>query len=199
MLRYGPARPNHIPEDCETAMPASRRAEVDAALKDVDFGKKNYRIEFETTKGPIRLDLWPDVAPEHCRNLIGLAKIGFYDGIVVHRVIPGFVLQAGCPQGTGTGGPGYTIKAEFNDRKHETGVLSMARTSDPNSAGSQFFICLDRVPHLDNQYTAFGKAADEESLKTIAAIGAVPTGSGDRPKQDVKITKGRVVETPKAA
>jgi peptidyl-prolyl cis-trans isomerase B (cyclophilin B) len=117
----------------------------------------------------------------------------------VHRVIPGFVLQAGCPQGNGTGGPGYTIKAEFNNRKHETGVLSMARTNDPNSAGSQFFICLDRVPHLDNQYTAFGKASDAESLKTIAAIGAVPTGSGDRPKQDVKITKGSVKVMPKAA
>ena len=179
-------------------MPANRRAEVDTAIKDVDFTKNNYVIEFETTKGPIRLDLWPDVAPGHCQNLIGLAKIGFYDGIIVHRVIPGFVLQAGCPQGNGTGGPGYTIKAEFNKRLHETGVLSMARTSDPNSAGSQFFICLDRVPHLDNQYTAFGKTADTESLKTIAAIGAVPTGSGDRPKQDVKITKGSVKVTPKA-
>jgi cyclophilin family peptidyl-prolyl cis-trans isomerase len=180
-------------------MPANRRADVDAAIKDVDFTKNNYQVEFETTKGPIRLDLWPDVAPGHCKNLIGLAKIGFYDGIIVHRVIPGFVLQAGCPQGNGTGGPGYTIKAEFNKKLHETGVLSMARTSDPNSAGSQFFICLDRVPHLDNQYTAFGKTADAESLKTIAAIGAVPTGSGDRPKQDVKITKGSVKVTPKAA
>jgi cyclophilin family peptidyl-prolyl cis-trans isomerase len=179
-------------------MPANRRAEVDAAIKDVDFTKNSYQVEFETTKGPIRLDLWPDVAPGHCQNLIGLAQIGFYDGIIVHRVIPGFVLQAGCPQGNGTGGPGYTIKAEFNSRKHETGVLSMARTSDPNSAGSQFFICLDRVPHLDNQYTAFGTTSDAESLKTIAAIGAVPTGSGDRPKQDVKITKGSVKVTPKA-
>jgi len=180
-------------------MPANRRAEVDAAIKDVDFTKNNYQVEFETTKGPIRLDLWPDVAPGHCQNLIGLAKIGFYDGIIVHRVIPGFVLQAGCPQGNGTGGPGYTIKAEFNKRLHETGVLSMARTSDPNSAGSQFFICLDRVPHLDNQYTAFGKTSDAESLKTIAAIGAAPTGSGDRPKQDIKITKGSVKVTPKGA
>lgn len=179
-------------------MPANRRAEVDKAIQDVDFSKNDYQVQFETTHGPIRLNLWPDVAPGHCQNIIGLAKIGFYDGIIVHRVIPGFVLQAGCPQGNGTGGPGYTIKAEFNSRKHETGVLSMARTSDPNSAGSQFFVCLDRVPHLDNQYTAFGQTADEASLKTIAAIGAVPTGSGDRPKQDVKITKGTVKVTPKA-
>jgi len=171
---------------------SNRRKEVDAALQDVDFGTNDYVVEFETTHGPIRLSLWPDVAPEHCRNLIGLAKIGYYDGIIVHRVIPGFVLQAGCPQGTGTGGPGYTIKQEFNSRKHEAGVLSMARTSDPDSAGSQFFICLDRVPHLDNQYTAFGQTADDESLKTVLKIGTVKTGSGDRPVEDVKILSGKV-------
>ena len=176
---------------------SNRRKEVDAALEDVDLQSNNYQIEFETTHGPIRLELWPDVAPEHCRNLIGLTKIGFYDGIVVHRVIPGFVLQAGCPQGTGTGGPGYTIDQEFNDRKHEAGVLSMARTSDPNSAGSQFFICLDRVPHLDNQYTAFGKTADDESLQTVLKIGTVKTGAGDRPVEDVKILSGKVTVSSK--
>ncbi|MBX3436488.1 MAG: peptidylprolyl isomerase [Planctomycetaceae bacterium] len=176
----------------------SRRAEVDAALEDVDFKTHTYQVEFETTKGPIRVDLWPDVAPGHCRNLLGLTKIGFYDGIIAHRVIAGFVMQVGCPQGNGTGGPGYTIPAEFNERLHEAGVLSMARTSDPNSAGSQFFICLDRVPHLDRQYTAFGKTADAESLKTVLAIGAVKTNSSDRPVEDVKILKGRVIESPKS-
>jgi cyclophilin family peptidyl-prolyl cis-trans isomerase len=176
----------------------NRRAEVDAATKDVDFQSTRYLVEFTTNKGPIRLELWPDVAPEHCRNLIGLTKIGYYDGIVVHRVIPGFVLQAGCPQGNGTGGPGYTIRAEFNSRLHEAGVLSMARTSDPNSAGSQFFVCLDRVPHLDRQYTAFGKTTDAESLRTVLSIGAVKTNAQDRPLEEVVIQSGRVVETPLA-
>jgi cyclophilin family peptidyl-prolyl cis-trans isomerase len=180
-------------------MPASRRADVDAALKDVDFAKNDYQVVFDTTKGAIRLNLWPDVAPGHCRNLIGLAKIGFYDGILVHRVIDGFVMQAGCPQGTGTGGPGYTIKAEFNARPHEAGVLSMARTNDPNSAGSQFFICLDRAASLDRQYTAFGKTADDESLKVVQTIGKAKTRAGDRPVEDIKILKGQVVTTPKSA
>lgn len=178
-------------------MPANRESEVQSAIADVDFDKKTYQVEFETSKGKILLDLWPDIAPGHCRNLIGLAKIGFYDGIIVHRVIPGFVLQAGCPLGNGTGGPGYTIDAEFNERPHEAGVLSMARTSDPNSAGSQFFICLDRVPHLDRQYTAFGKTADDESLKVVLSIGAVATDASDRPTEDVTILSGRVIESDK--
>jgi len=173
----------------------NRRAEVDAALEDVDVESNDYLVEFETNKGTIRMELWPDVAPGHCRNFVGLTKIGFYDGIVVHRVIPGFVMQVGCPLGNGTGGPGYTIEAEFNDRLHEAGVLSMARTSDPDSAGSQVFICLDRVPHLDNQYTAFGKTADADSLQTVLAIGAVETDGNDRPVEDVKILTGRVVES----
>ncbi|MFG0331724.1 MAG: peptidylprolyl isomerase [Maioricimonas sp. JB049] len=176
-------------------MPANRQSEVQSAIADVDFDSKKYQVEFETTKGKILLDLWPDVAPGHSKNLIGLAKIGFYDGIVIHRVIPGFVLQAGCPQGNGTGGPGSTIDAEFNERPHEAGVLSMARTSDPNSAGSQFFICLDRVPHLDRQYTGFGQTADDESLKVVLSIGNVATDAGDRPTEEVKILSGRVIET----
>lgn len=178
-------------------MAVNRRKEVDAAIADVDFSTHDYQIEFETTQGPIRLDLWPDVAPEHCKNLIGLTRIGFYDGIQAHRVIAGFMMQAGCPQGTGTGGPGYTIKAEFNARPHEAGVLSMARTSDPDSAGSQFFICFNRAPHLDRQYTAFGKTADAQSLQTVKAIEKIPTDRSDRPTQDVRILKGRVIEKPK--
>lgn len=175
----------------------NRRAEVDAALKDVDFTKNTYQVEFETTMGKILLDVYPDVAPGHAKNLIGLTKIGFYNGIIFHRVISGFVIQVGCPLGTGTGGPGYTIHQEFNAKPHEAGVLSMARTSDPNSAGSQFFICLDRVPHLDRQYTVFGKTADQSSLDVVLKIGSVPTSSNDRPKQDVKITSSRVIVTPK--
>lgn len=179
-------------------MPANRKAEVDAAVADVDFAKNDYQVEFETTMGKIVLDLYPDVAPGHCRNIIGLAKIGYYNGIVVHRVIKNFVLQAGCPEGTGTGGPGYTIKAEFNDKLHVAGTLSMARTSDPNSGGSQFFICTARVPHLDRQYTVFGQTADDASKQVALNIGNVPTGPGDRPVKDVKITSGKVLVKPKA-
>ena len=178
-------------------MAANRRAEVDAALEDVDFDKNTYQVEFDTTAGKILVDVYPDVAPGHSRNLIGLAKIGFYDGIIFHRVIPGFVIQAGCPDGRGTGGPGYNIDAEFNDRLHEAGILSMARTADPNSAGSQFFICMGRVPHLDRQYTVFGKTADDASLKNALSIGDVQTGAGDRPVDDVTIKSARVVVTAK--
>src|SRR5687767_15507258 len=132
-------------------MPASRRGQVDAALKDVDFDKNKYQIELDTTKGKIVLDLLPDVAPGHAKNIIGLTKIGFYNGVKFHRVIKGFMIQGGCPQGTGTGGPGYTIKAEFNKTPHEPGVLSMARSSDPNSGGSQFFICLERASRSEER------------------------------------------------
>ena len=178
-------------------MSKNYREEVDAAVADIDFDKNNYQIELETTMGTILLDLWPDVAPEHVKNVFGLTKIGFYDGVIAHRIIPDFVVQIGCPQGTGTGGPGYTINAEFNDKKHEAGVLSMARTNDPNSAGSQFFICLSRVPHLDNQYTVFGKTANQESLDVVLKMGGVDTNSQDRPLEDVKVLSTKTIVTPK--
>ena len=180
-------------------MAVNRRAEVDKALADVDFSKNTYQVEFDTTMGKILLDVYPDVAPGHSKNLIGLTKIGYYDGIIFHRVIPGFVIQVGCPEGTGTGGPGYKIPQEFNKTKHEPGILSMARTSDPNSAGSQFFICLTRekTASLDNQYTVFGKTANQESLDVVQKIGAVKTAYGDRPVTEVKIKQGKVIVTPK--
>lgn len=178
-------------------MAASRKAEVDAAVADVDFDKNDYQVELDTTMGLIRLNLDPKSAPGHCKNLIGLTKVGHYNGVIFHRVIKGFMIQGGCPQGTGTGGPGYTIKAEFNTTPHEPGVLSMARTNDPNSAGSQFFICLERVPHLDRQYTAFGKTADAESLAVVKKIGDVQTDRGDRPLKPVTISEARVVAKPK--
>lgn len=134
------------------------------------------------------------MAPGHVANFLALAKCGFYDGLTFHRVIEGFMIQGGCPLGTGTGGPGYTIPAEFNATPHEAGVLSMARTNDPNSAGSQFFICLDRHPHLDRKYTAFGKTADAESFAVVQAIGAVKTGPQDRPIEPVRIHKVTVRE-----
>jgi len=177
-------------------MTGNRRAEVDAAIKDVDFSKNDYQIELDTSLGKITLDLDPSSAPGHCKNMIGLAKIGYYDGGVFHRVIKGFMIQGGCPLGTGTGGPGYTIKAEFNPMKHEPGVLSMARTSDPNSAGSQFFICLDRHSHLDRQYTAFGKTADAASLAVVRKIGDVKTDD-TRPVSDVTIKFAKVIAKPK--
>ena len=171
----------------------SQQAEVTAAVADVDFSNKTYQIQLETTAGAIHLDLLPEVAPEHCKNMIGLTKIGFYDGLIFHRIISGFMIQGGCPSGTGTSGPGYQINAEFNPTSHVEGVLSMARSADPNSAGSQFFICLADVPHLDGQYTAFGKATDE-SLDVVRKIGAVETQPGDRPVEDVKIVAAKVVE-----
>src|SRR6185437_9418473 len=161
-------------------MPANRKSEVDAAKKTLDFKKNDYQLELDTSAGKITLDMLPDVAPGHVGNLLGLAKIGYYDGLIFHRVIKGFMIQGGCPQGTGTGGPGYTIPAEFNATQHVPGVLSMARTSDPDSAGSQFFICLEKVPHLDKQYSAFGKTADAASLAVVKKIGAVETGGQDR-------------------
>lgn len=170
--------------------------EVNEAAKSFDFAKNKYQLELQTNAGNIRLNMDTAVAPNHCKNLLGLAKIGFYDGVVFHRVVKDFVIQAGCPEGRGTGGPGYKVNQEFNPKKHKRGVLSMARTSDPNSAGSQFFICLKDVPFLDNQYTAFGETADEESLNVVAKIGGVETGAQDRPVEDVVIQKTQIVETP---
>lgn len=173
-------------------MAKNRKAEVDAAAKELDFAKNKYQLELDTSLGKITLDMLPDVAPGHCSNLLSLAKIGYYDGLIFHRIIKGFMIQGGCPEGSGTGGPGYTIKAEFNDTKHEPGVLSMARTNDPNSAGSQFFICLETVTHLDRKYSAFGKTADAASLAVVKKIGEVPTGPQDRPKTPVTINKATV-------
>ena len=178
-------------------MPANRKAEVDAAVKDVDFSKKTYQVELDTTKGKILLDLWGDVAPGHCKNIIGLSKIGFYDGITFHRVISGFMIQGGCPQGTGTGDAGYKLPQELNDRPHTTGVLSMARAQHPDSAGSQFFICVADARFLDKQYTAFGKTANDESTKVALSIGAVKTGPNDKPVEPVKINKATVIEKAK--
>jgi len=179
-------------------VPASRRAEVDKALEELklDFDKNKYQIEFDTTMGRITIDLYPDLAPGHVKNIVGLTKIGYYDGIIFHRVIDGFVIQAGCPYGNGTGGPGYTIPGEFNATKHVPGILSMARTNDPDSAGSQFFLCVGDASFLDNKYTVFGKTADDESLQNVLKIGKVPV-SNERPKTDVKIKQGHVVAKPK--
>jgi peptidyl-prolyl cis-trans isomerase B (cyclophilin B) len=173
------------------------KPQVDEIQKTLDFTKKVYKAELDTNKGPIRLTFLPEVAPGHVANFLALAKAGFYNGVTFHRVIKGFMIQGGCPEGTGTGGPGYKIKAEFNATPHDPGVLSMARTDDPNSAGSQFFICLEKSSFLDNKYTAFGRAADAESLNTVRAIGNVKTGPNDRPTEKVVINKVTVTEEAK--
>ena len=169
---------------------------VQEAIRQIDFKKNKYQVEFQTNLGNIKVDLYPDVAPNHCKNVIALTKIGFYDGVSFHRIIEGFVIQGGCPKGNGTGGPGYNVKAEFNARPHERGILSMARAQDPNSAGSQFFICLDKQPSLDNQYTVFGKTADDESLDVVLEIGAIATDGNDKPLEKVVINKATVHELP---
>ncbi|MEZ6092767.1 MAG: peptidylprolyl isomerase [Pirellulaceae bacterium] len=172
----------------------SYQDKVDQATKDLDFDNKKYQVTLQTTHGDIVLNMRPDKAPGHCRNMIGLAKSGFYDGLDFHRIIGGFMIQGGCPDGNGTGGPGYQIKAEFNDMPHVAGVLSMARSQNPNSAGSQFFICLGTHAYLDGQYTAFGECADDASYQVVQKIGSVATGRDDHPKEPVLINKATVSE-----
>jgi peptidyl-prolyl cis-trans isomerase B (cyclophilin B) len=172
------------------------KAELEKAQQDIDFAKKTYTVELTTNKGPIRLQFFTDLAPGHAKNFIGLSKIGFYDGLTFHRVIEGFMIQGGCPQGTGTGSGGYRIKAEFNANSHQAGVLSMARSDDPNSAGTQFFICHEPSTFLDKKYTAFGKVVDQESQDTVNAIALVKTRS-DKPIENVVIQKAVVKETAK--
>ena len=147
-------------------------------------------IEIENF-GKIVVELYPDVAPITVENFVNLAKEGFYDGLTFHRIISGFMIQGGCPQGTGTGGPGYTIKGEFaqngvkNDLSHTRGVISMARANDPDSAGSQFFIVHQDSTFLDGQYAAFGKVI--EGLDVVDAVASTPTYASDKPKKKVVI------------
>lgn len=172
------------------------KADVEKAQQEIDFAKTVYTVELTTTKGPIRLEFFTDKAPGHAKNFIALAKIGFYDGLTFHRVIKGFMIQGGCPLGTGTGSAGYQIKAEFNATKHLPGVLSMARSNDPNSAGTQFFICHKEASFLDGKYTAFGKVKDQESQDTVNTIALVKTGD-EKPLDKVVIEKAVVKETAK--
>ena len=148
--------------------------------------KKNPIVTIEMENGDIiKVELYPDVAPNTVNNFISLVKKGFYDGVIFHRVIKGFMIQGGCPDGTGMGGPGYSIKGEFsqngfkNDLAHDPGVISMARTMMPNSAGSQFFIMHEKSPHLDGAYAAFGKVI--EGLENVNKIAETKTSFGDKP------------------
>lgn len=146
--------------------------------------------------GKMSGELYEEIAPISAENFEKLANSGFYDGLIFHRVIPGFMIQGGCPDGTGMGGPGYTIKGEFaangfqNDLKHTRGVLSMARTNDPNSAGSQFFVMVDDAPYLDGQYAAFGKVT--EGMETADEIVNASRDWYDKPYEDQVIESIRV-------
>ena len=156
-------------------------------------------VTIEMENGDImKAELYPEIAPNTVNNFISLIKKGFYDGLIFHRVIRGFMIQGGCPQGTGMGGPGYSIKGEFsqngvkNDLKHTEGVLSMARSMMPNSAGSQFFIMHKDAPHLDGAYAAFGKVT--EGMNIVDKIANERTDYSDRPLKEQKI-KSMTVDT----
>ena len=163
------------------------------------MAQKNPIVTFEMENGgKMVAELYPDVAPVSVNNFISLVKKGFYNGLIFHRVIPDFMIQGGCPQGVGTGGPDYHIKGEFtsngvkNDLAHDKGVLSMARAMQPNSAGSQFFIMVEKSPHLDGQYAAFGKII--EGIEVADQIVAVRTNMQDKPNEDQRM-KSVTVET----
>ena len=155
-------------------------------------------VTFETNQGTIKAELFPDVAPNTVNNFISLVKRGFYDGLIFHRVIPGFMIQGGDPQGTGMGGPGNSIKGEFimnnfnNELLHKRGVLSMARSQSPNSAGSQFFIMVDDAPHLNAQYASFGQVI--EGMEAVDKIVAAQRDYNDRPLEN-QIMEKVTVET----
>jgi peptidyl-prolyl cis-trans isomerase B (cyclophilin B) len=168
------------------------RSEEKKDTPSMNDSKKEVAV-IKTTEGEMVCELWPDVAPKTVENFTKLANSGFYDGTAFHRIIKGFMVQGGDPltkdstkaNRYGTGGPGYSIKAEFNDRPHERGVLSMARSADPDSAGSQFFICLGRASHLDHQYTAFGKLIKGDNVLT--KIGETPVGGLERSSPEKRI------------
>lgn len=155
-------------------------------------------VTIETAEGVIKVELYPEVAPNTVRNFLSLVKKGFYDGTIFHRVIPGFMIQGGDPEGTGMGGPDYHIRGEFakngfqNDLKHTKGVISMARSSHPDSAGSQFFLMAGEAPYLNGSYAAFGKII--EGLEEVDRIVASPRDAKDRPRED-QVMKRVTAET----
>jgi peptidyl-prolyl cis-trans isomerase B (cyclophilin B) len=174
-----------------------RSGNTDNGTGDVTSGKENTdtqkpvaTLELENG-GIIKVELDPVNAPNTVKNFIALADEGFYDGLTFHRVIPDFMIQGGCPEGTGQGGPGYSIRGEFaanghtNELVHERGVISMARSLLPDSAGSQFFITVEKKPHLDGEYAAFGTVI--EGMDEVDRIVAVPTGQADKPLEEVRI------------
>ena len=180
------------------AGPGSKTAEktepvkADTPLPPADPNKKNSLAVFETSMGTFKVELFEDKAPQTAQNFISLVNKGFYNGLIFHRVIDGFMIQGGDPKGNGTGGPGYVIPDEFHkDLKHTgAGILSMANAG-PNTGGSQFFITLDATPWLDGKHAIFGKVV--EGLDVVKAIGKVKTGAQDRPQTDVVMKKVTIV------
>ncbi len=165
-------------------MSATLTAPVGEELRTLTERAKTSQARLVTSKGEIVFTFYPDDAPQHCAAFIKLAEAGFYDGLAFHRVEPGFVIQGGDPSGNGTGGPGYKLKAEFNERPHVRGTVAMARSSDPHSAGSQFYICLDDARFLDKQYTVFGQMTDGFEVldairvsDTMSKVSIEPKGS----------------------
>ncbi len=182
--------------------PAKAAATKYAPPTMADVGDTNEVAIISTPKGEMVVEFYPKLAPLHVANFKKLTKAGFYDGTTFHRVVPGFVIQGGDPNSKdsdrsndGMGGPGYTVKAEFSEVLHEKGILSMARSQDVNSAGSQFFVCLGRTPHLDNKYTIFGKVI--KGIDVVDAIGKQkrdPSDPTDRASAAVVMTKVKIVQ-----
>jgi len=156
-----------------------------------DAAKTMSVVTIKTAKGTIKFALLPQYAPKTVENFVKLANKKFYDGLAFHRVVPGFVIQGGDPAGNGSGGPGYTIKAEFSARKHLLGTVAMARTPDPDSAGSQFYICLAALPSLDNQYTVFGQVFEGQDVVNSIVVGDKMTS--------VKVSQVPVSKIPESA
>ena len=171
---------------------------MQTAEKGLDFMKmpeaelSKYHVILSTNQGDMEAEFWPDVAPNHVRNFLDLSYTGFYDKKTFHRVIPGFMIQGGDPRGDGTGNGPRMLKAEFSDRKHEPGVLSMARSSDPNSASCQFFVMHKTSTHLDGQYSAFGRVVS--GMDTVEKLVSVKRNSQDRPFEPQTIHKATVVK-----
>lgn len=181
-----------------TETPSTEEPAAKKVVPDPEASHPIVTIEMNSGK-TIKLELYPEVAPNTVNNFISLVKKGFYDGVIFHRVIPGFMIQGGDPDGTGAGGPGYSIAGEFtsngfqNDLEHTRGVLSMARTGEPDSAGSQFFIMHADYPSLDTQYAAFGKVI--EGIEVVDEIATLPTGANDRPNKPLPTMKKVTVDT----
>ena len=194
-----PLRPCAVPY--ERTGSAGRRFKTDSSLKERTNPMAQNPIITITMEdgGVMKAELYPEYAPNTVNNFLSLAASGFYNGLIFHRVIPGFMIQGGDPEGSGMGGPGYSIKGEFrrngfkaNTLKHTAGVLSMARAMNPNSAGSQFFIMHKNAPHLDGDYAAFGKVI--EGMDVVDRIASVQTDYSDRPMED-QVIRSMTVET----
>jgi peptidyl-prolyl cis-trans isomerase B (cyclophilin B) len=173
---------------------AEMKAKVQAEWPELVFEKDGkpvqYQVTLQTDAGDIVIEFFPDVAPNHVRSFLALSKVGFFDGLIFHRVIPGFVIQGGCPIGDGTGGPGYCLKPEFSNKKHVRGILSMARAQPLDSAGSQFFVCVADTPPLDNKYTVFGQVT--QGMDVVDKIVNAERNINDRPLEPVTIKKAVV-------